>query len=484
MRTRRPILITIILALVLTSCKSQGGIPVSTVTPVDWLQTATAEVVVTHPTIPASLAPTPTPTVLTHLQVTPTALDGVVLRFSHPYSGDTAARIEQLLTEFNQTNVWGVRVISTAAGSSGSLYSMVKASLGGDSIPNVIVAPQEFLRELSVVDNILIDLNDYIQDPQWGMNSDEVDQFLPEFWKQDTQGERQLGIPAVQNPRVLFYNLTWAQELGFEQAPATPKEFQAQACAAAKANLLNQDKKDDGTGGWIIDTDGLTMLGWLDAFGVELETDNDQAVANFNQAGTTKVLIFLREVLDQGCAWHSRVPQPYDYFSSRQALFYSGPLADIAVQESNNVRLKSNDQWTVIRFPAIDGIPRTVTSGLSYGILAASPVEQLAAWLLVRWLAVTKHEAQLVSASGAWPVTNTAIEELAAYSQENPQWGETLQWISNVSLIPTLPGWRQERIILEDAAWQLFQTNFTPDQIPQLVEMLNETIKEVTSKNP
>ena len=87
------------------------------------------------------------------------ALNGVVLRFSHPYSGETAARMEHLLTDYNQTNVWGVRVNSTAAGSSGSLYSLVKASLGGDSIPNVIVAPQEFLRELFVVDNILIDLN-------------------------------------------------------------------------------------------------------------------------------------------------------------------------------------------------------------------------------------------------------------------------------------------------------------------------------------
>ncbi len=68
---------------------------------------------------------------------------------------------------------------------------------------------------------------------------------------------------------MLFYNQTWAKELGFLAYPKTPAEFREQACAAAVSNNTGRILERYGTGGWLIDTDPLTTLSWLDAFGAQ-----------------------------------------------------------------------------------------------------------------------------------------------------------------------------------------------------------------------
>ncbi len=52
-----------------------------------------------------------------------------------------------------------------------------------------------------------------------------------------------------QSAQVMFYNNTWASELGFDAAPQTADEFKEQACAAAAANDADDTPDNDGTGG-------------------------------------------------------------------------------------------------------------------------------------------------------------------------------------------------------------------------------------------
>ena len=214
-----------------------------------------------------------------------------------------------------------------------------------------------------------------------------------------------LGIPLLRDASVLLYNQSWAQELGFTRPPTTPEEFREQVCAAAAANRSDRTIANDGTGGWIVETRGVTLWSWLrgfDADPIPAGTDAYQ----FDTPESEAALAFLRGLVDENCAWKSRLAAPYEYFANRQALVYSGVLEDTLIQEHTMTRLKIGDQWTVIPYPSVDGQPVVVASGPSLAVTSTSPEEQLASWLFVRWLLAPEHLAVLTEAAGGLPVNS------------------------------------------------------------------------------
>ena len=366
---------------------------------------------------PASSNPkaSPTPTVTpvpAHLQVNPEKLRGLVIEFWHPWEGSADQTFADLVYEFNTTNLWGIYVDPVAAGGAGSLYDGVNARLAAqEALPHVVAAPIEQLLAWQQEENIVIDLNPYIYSTEYGLTSDQMNDFQPVFWEQDQVDGRQLGIPAQRTTRVLFYNQSWARELGFETAPATSTEFQAQSCAAAQAYLDNKDNNNEELGGYITNMDPLTTLSWMLAFEAGIP-DLDFEDYSFNSDEMIDMFTFQHSLFDEGCAWNSRLPEPYDYFANRQALFYSGTLQDLTTQAQTSRRMGNPDQWIILPFPGPNGSQTVLTYGPSFGILAASSEEQLAAWLFIRWLAVPRNQVDLVESTNALPVSQTAIQML------------------------------------------------------------------------
>lgn len=486
--SRRPLLVFVLILFLFTLAACQAApdsTPTSTLNVSRTPASSQAAAQTKLPAVtPSKIPATPTPIIPAHLQITPEALKDHPIRFWHPFTGDAALVIEDLVDEFNRTNVWGIQVDSRAAGSSAMLYRMVKDTLGGQDMPNVIVASQDALGEFALTDNRVIELESYLDDPRWGMSADEIAAYYPEFWQEETIAGRRIGIPALRNARVMYYNLTWGQELGFDTPPTTVDEFKKQACAAARANKQDGDSKNDGTGGWIIGTDGQTALSWMYAFGLEPISQDAQESIHLAGPESEQAFYYLRGLFDENCAWLSRDPRPYEYFATRQALFYSGTLQELPVQDGANSRAESGDRWTVIPFPVKEQEPFVLSSGFSYAIMAASPQDQMASWMLLRWLTISSHEARLVSASSTWPVTRTADKELSGYRKENPLWGQTLLWIPTAIPAPTRPGWRLAQTVIEDAAWQLFQANTKAEMIPDTLKMADDTISEVIQKIP
>lgn len=448
-------------------------------------QQVTASVAVQITPSPApTLQPlgTPTVTVLPHLQVEPAQLKGVTIRFWHPLSGSAAESLAAAIKEFNRKNEWGIKVESSNWGSTGGLDEGIQSLQSDADLPNVVLASSEQLRDWQSANNWMINLQDYLEDTRWGLAESDVRDFNPAFWEQDVLAGRRLGLPAVRTAHMLFYNLTWAQELGFIMPPTTPEELQKQACAAAAVVNQDEDKANNGTGGWIVSTDPMAVLSWLEAFGAGPYDGGAAAGFEFNTPETRAAFSYLRTMVDDGCAWVSRLPTPYDYFANRQALFYSGSIEELPVQQLANARAESPDRWTVIPYPGQDGEPVLVSSGLSYGIVAASKEQQLASWLLIRWLSTQEVDADFVAASSTWPVRLSVNDLLADYRQKNELWGQTLLWIPKAVSAPEQPAWRKARLVLQDSAWQLFQTNTKPEQIPEILSILDATTAEITNR--
>ena len=426
---------------------------------------------------PIPPAPTAAPVYIVPLE----QLNGLKLIFSHPWTGETAFLADKLTDTFNQTNEWGIHIMVRRSGSSQALANQVEDGPFDTEYPQVVVAPSEHLLWWLENGNLVLSLNDLIADPYFGLSEQQRADFPLAFWQQDQSGGSQVGIPAQRDPPVMFYNQTWATELGFTQPPVTVTEFKEQACAAAFANAHDRFAANDGTGGWLINTDGLVVYSWLRSFGLENALSGDPLQFQFDQPVTESAFTFIRSMVDESCAWFSRTTASNEYFANRQALIYTGHLSDLALQSRTNARLESMDSWTVLPFPDSDR-PVTVASGLSYGILRSNQAAEVAGWLFIRWLSQPENAVQLLLADGGLPVSASTVELVQAAMQEIPQWARVLQWMPSVQSAPPVAGWRIARFVLQDAFWQSLQSFTAVEDIPFILEQIDATILEVQAQ--
>jgi ABC-type glycerol-3-phosphate transport system substrate-binding protein len=401
-------------------------------------------------------------------------LDGVTLQFWHPWTNNKEFAILSLVNQFNAVNPHGIVV--TAFSQDGDLYSNVRAVLGSDDAPNLVAGYNNQLQSWDNQGGTIVDLNAYINDPEWGFDSALQSDFYPVIWEQDAAAEKRLGLPVYRSTVVIFYNQTWAQELGFEAPPRTTNELMEQACAAAAAN-------NDSTGGWIATTDVSTNMSWLFAFDGGLLHPNGKqyrAATPENQTGFT----FLHELLAQGCAWRPGTYYPNQEFATRKGLFYPSSIAGLPYQIEAFEEAGNFDQWTVLPFPGVIGEPVINVYGHAYAILESTPEEGLASWLFLQWMLQPQNQAHFIEASGYLPVSASAMEYLEAYAAENAQWAQALELLPYSKTEPSLGSWGIARYAFGDAIAELFAPDFSSDQIPTLLEKLEETLNETHANNP
>lgn len=428
---------------------------------------------------PTAAAPRPAP--VTGLDAKAEELRGTRVQFWYAASADLHKEYESQIAEFNRTNVWGITVQGRSFPAFTNLEDQLIVTPRGGELPQAVAAPMEMLLTWQAQSKLLVALDSYTHDPEWGLAAHELSDFGPVFWQSQQVGGQTWGIPAGQNVQVLFYNQSWAEELGFRQAPATPADFRTQACAAVKANLKDSDPENDGTGGWIMATDPLALESWRRALGGESLPVEAGVAYTFNTPNSLKGFMFLRKLLDEHCAWKARSPAPYPYFAQRQALFYSGSLTDLALQQRAMMFQKSSDRWTILPYPSEKGQPDVLVSGVSHAILQGSPPGQLAAWLFLRYLNLARVQARLSAASSLLPPRTSALAEMDAYRQGHSQWAQAAAWKDSYWPAPQLASWRSARRMLQDATWQIMQPFTKLEEIPavlaELDEMVNGTLK-------
>ena len=193
------------------------------------------------PTTLPDIPPTPNIETPSSLGVTASELNGIEVSFWYPWTGSTGIAFQSMLDEFSRTNQWGITVQAGAFEGFGSLDDAVETSLTSKSLPDVLVDYGYQVRHLDG-SRVVADLTPYVNDPVWGLADIEQDDFYPEFWAEDlvranpTRQTRRVGIPFYRSAYVLFYNQSWARELGYRTLPATPEDFKTQACAGCSSN--------------------------------------------------------------------------------------------------------------------------------------------------------------------------------------------------------------------------------------------------------
>jgi multiple sugar transport system substrate-binding protein len=438
------------------------------------IETATSPTV-TREADAATATPAATSVPVSTLGVEVEALRGVVIMAWHPWFGMEASLFETQVADFNASNEWDITVLTAGQSNYAELFNNVTASLAAPDRPQLVIGlPEQALywdEHAGVVN-----LTPYVSDPIWGMSQTDVADFAPVFWEQDQMGDKRLGMPAQRTTRLMFYNQTWASELGFNAPPTTANEFHKQACAANASFRTNADATDDALGGWLVDTDSMTAMSWMLAFGGgPLEGEGYRFLAPNN----VEAFRFAKSLFEEGCAFQLTETSAIDAFATRRALFITSGLENLAAQSRAFLTIQSTDEWTVIPFPG-DGTETMAVYGSSFIVMPSTDVQQLATWLFVRWMLSKENQSRWVSTTGMFPLRTSTLNLVADYAAAYPQWVEAVKLLPQAQGTPRLASWRQIRLVLGDGFDFMFRINMPVGEVAAILAQMDTAVQDLT----
>jgi len=420
--------------------------------------------------VPATKTPVPTPTRAPDLGISPEALKGVEVVLWHGWDGQSASLLAQMAAEFNLSNKWGIKVSLIPHHNLNLLSAEVEKALRSPEQPDLVVALPEQI--LAWQDKIL-DLAPYVAQPEFGLDQQD---FPAALWGQSEVNSVRYGLPAARSARFLYYNLSFAKELGFETAPQTTDEFRKQACAANAFWKRDADLTNDGFGGLALDTvsNWQTPYAWLAASGGQVFSAGE---FSFNSPENIAALDFVSKLRADGCAWLSTSPTNYENLATRKTLFFSGSLNEIDGQKNAFSAANSTDEWTLLAFPGQE--PAIVAYGPDYAIFKSGPARQLAAWLFVRWMLEPENQVRWSRETGLLPVSLSAAKLLSTDSAANPQRLAALDLLPQAVIYPQTTHWGLANKVLGDG-FQAYFSSFPNATLEGVLKLMDRTVTDLT----
>lgn len=428
----------------------------------------------------------PSPTPASTLPVQAEELKGLPVEFWFAAGEADRPPLLDLIDGFNQENQWGIQVIGVPLDGFGVMEDRFRQALQQGGLPGLLAGYSEQVLYWGAGGPGVVDLSSYVADPAWGMSPEAVADFYPAIWERETQARiapgtgagLRVGLPWVRSGLVLLYNLTWAEQLDFSSLPSTPDEFRQQACAGAQANLQDEDRENDGTGGYLISVDTSSLLSWIFAFSGGV-TSQDGEGYRFDTPESAAALGLLKGLYAGGCAWISESPLPYGEFAARRALFTAVTLAELPSVQAALADVGNQDAWTVLPFLSPDGPAVIDIYGPSLILLKSSPAEQLAAWLFARWLVSPEIQADWIVKSGYFPTRLSALTLAQKEPALLPQQVAALKLMSLARVEPAYPSWSIVRWSIGDVMAQLLSPDFQSAQIGSLLDDLDLLATEI-----
>jgi multiple sugar transport system substrate-binding protein/sn-glycerol 3-phosphate transport system substrate-binding protein len=320
---------------------------------------------------------------------------------------------------------------------------------------------------------LTVDLTPYLSDPAAGMSiKDQNDYYSGIFEPFILPDHIRPGLPFTQSIQVMYYNQTWAAELGFSRAPGSSSDLFDQVCAAAEGFIENEDR----AGGIILYPEAANILGWVYAYDGYLQDQNDGSY-QFSTPEIIKVARDWQDLSKDECGFMiSQYPDPmareieFAKFNQRQTLVVMN-----SAQHLEQVHLQANqtgraDDWTMLPFLGPDGkkaVPAEIQSGV---IFDTTPEEQLAAWLFLKYLTSPEVQAEWVEYSYLYPTRKDSLRFLRDFRTENPDWAKGLNVLKYAQTQPIDPSWEVVQQAVGDAFEQLLM-EYYPGPIELLAEL-------------
>jgi multiple sugar transport system substrate-binding protein/sn-glycerol 3-phosphate transport system substrate-binding protein len=368
---------------------------------------------------------------------------GLVITYWHQHSRSREEALLAMVDDFNSTNEWGITVQAEYAGGYGEIYNRVIAGIPSGEVPDMSVAYQNQAATYAT-QGAVVEITPYLESETWGFGEDEVADFFPFVSQGDLlpQFDGRYGFPPQRSMEVMYYNVDWLNELGYDHPPRTWDEFKEMACAATDP--------DADTYGYELSVDTSTFADMVFNRGGQMLEDDASGYAFGSQAGLD-ALLFIQELFDEGCAiLETEAYADQADFGAGRVLFTFSSTSGLPYYRSA-VAEGAGHNWSIATMPTTLDTPRVNIYGASLSIMRTTPEKQLATWLFIKWLTDTDQSARWARASNYFPIRASAADLLGDYFAENPEFETAFGFLGNdVAIEPGVAGYDECRDAVGD----------------------------------
>ncbi len=278
---------------------------------------------------------------------------GQEIVFWHQHTSERDEGLNQIIDDFNNNNEWGITVVGEYQGGYPDIFNKMLGVLNTLDAPDLVVAYQNQAATYQLSD-ALMDMDELVNNEKWGLSAADKADFFPGFYNQDVFpnfGNQRLGLAPNRSMEVMYYNMDWLKELGYDAPPTTPDEFKEMTCKAT-ANPFSQATVD-GAIGYELSIDASRMASWTFAFGGDVYNYEDAAYT-YDSDASVAAMQFIADLIDEGCA--SQVVENYGDqtdFGNGSLLFAVGSSSGLPYYGSA-VDAGAQFDWSVGSNPAYD----------------------------------------------------------------------------------------------------------------------------------
>lgn len=375
---------------------------------------------------------------------------GATVVFWHQHTGSREEALQEIVSDFNATNEWGITVVAENQGSYGDIFTKMLPLLNTPDAPQLVVAYQNQAATYQLGD-ALADMNPMVNSAKYGLSAEEQADFFPGFWGQDVFpnfGNARLGFPPNRSMEVMYYNMDWLKELGFDAPPQTPEQFKEMACAAAATPFSKATS--EGSMGYQLSLDASRFAAWTFAFGGDV-FDYEAGQYDYSNDASIAAMTFLQDLFKEGCA--TLVTENYGDqtdFGAGKLLFTVGSSSGLPFYRSA-VEEGANFEWSVGPIPYTTSEPVMNIYGASVSIPKSTPEQELAAWLFVKYYTSTDIQAKWATVSQYFPVRASVAEGLTELFEADPAYKTAFDMLKYSKYEPPAPGYDFVRDMVEEA---------------------------------
>ncbi len=402
--------------------------------------------------------------------------------FWHQHSKERETALMEIVDEFNTTNEYGITVVAEYQGSYGDIFNKMLGVLNSPDAPDLVVAYQNQAATYQLSD-ALFDMNQLLDSPKWGISKEDQADFFPGFFAQDVFPNfenKRLGFPPNRSMEVMYYNMDWLKELGFDAAPTTPEQFKEMACKAAEQPFSKATV--DGANGYELSIDASRWASWTFAFGGDIY-DYNAAQYTYDSEGSKQAMAFIKDLIDNGCA--KQVTEAYGDqtdFGNGSLLFSVGsssglPYYGKAVDEG------AQFEWSVAAIPHTTPDPVMNVYGASVSIPLTTPERELAAWLFVKYYTTPEVQAKWATVSQYFPVRQSVVDGLGDLFATVPGYQTAFEMLKYSHFEPPVPGYDFVRNAVSEAMAAIVDGAEVDATVSALNTDANEQLAEQLSQS-
>lgn len=416
----------ILMAVVVISMLMVACTPAATPAPTAAPTAAPKATDVPKPTTPpTAVPPTKPPEVkVSNPPTTADMVDAIVLEgkkteviFWHNRPQKDQDFLQSMLDEFNKSNKYGITAKAEIAGASyNDVYNKVTAAIQAGQPPSMSVAYQNqaaFYRGQGAV----IDLKPFLNSKKYGLSEADLKDYFPTFLASDANPQFKgeiLGFPTQRSMDVMYYNMDWLKKLGYNEAPKDWKTFVEAACKASK---------ETGKYGWAFRHDASNFASMVFGYGGRILAEDGSAYVFNSQAGIDAVTMVQKLFADK-CAVEIPTSERYgeqNRFGKGEVLFVFASSSGLPFYQQT-VDAGAKFKWSIAMVPN-SGKPAVNLYGASVSVYKTTPEQELAAWMVIKFLGEKAQTTRWAAYTGYLPVRMSAKEDVIAAYKKDPLWG-------------------------------------------------------------